>query len=224
MKFNLQTMALAGLVCFSMMIPVQAQSTNPQSPTGTQRPTGTQSPTGTQPGSQRQTGTQSESERQSATGTANRSMNNKGSMGADSAFAMKAAQGGMAEVKLGQLATEKGSSQTVKDFGQKMVDDHGKANNELKQLASQKSWTLPTDISAKDQATYDRLSKLSGAQFDKEYMADMVKDHKADVAEFQREADRGTDPDLKAWAAKTLPTLQQHLSMAQSGQTSTKKQ
>ena len=105
---------------------------------------------------------------------------------ADRPFITEMAQGGMAEVKLGQLATEKGSSQTVKDFGQKMVDDHGKANNELKQLASQKSWTLPTDISANDQATYDRLSKLSGAQFDKEYMADMVKDHKADVAEFQR--------------------------------------
>jgi len=143
-------------------------------------------------------------------------------MGADSAFAMKAAQGGMAEVKLGELASEKGTSQTVKDFGKRMVDDHGKANDELKSLASKKGWTLPTDISAKDQATYDRLSKMSGAQFDREYMSDMVKDHKTDVSEFQREADRGTDSELKAWAAKTLPTLQEHLTMAQSGQSSTK--
>jgi putative membrane protein len=97
-----------------------------------------------------------------------------------------------------------------------MVDDHGKANDELKKLASQKGITLPTDLDAKHQATYDRLSKLSGADFDRAYMADMVKDHHEDVNEFRKESQSGSDPDVKAWAAKTLPTLEHHLQMAES--------
>jgi putative membrane protein len=135
---------------------------------------------------------------------------------ADTTFANKAAQGGMAEVKLGELAKEKASSQAVKDFGQKMVDDHSKANDELKQIASKDGITLPTGLAAKDQATYDRLSKLSGTEFDKAYMRDMVSDHRTDVNEFRRESQSGSNPDLKAFAAKTLPTLEQHLSMAES--------
>ncbi len=133
----------------------------------------------------------------------------------DQNFMMKAAQGGMAEVKMGQLATQNAQSQAVKDFGQKMVDDHTKANDELKGLAGQKSVTLPTDLDAKDQATYDRLSKLNGAAFDKAYMRDMVMDHRKDIADFQHEANNGRDPDVKAWASKTLPTLQEHLRIAQ---------
>jgi putative membrane protein len=144
-------------------------------------------------------------------------------MGSDTSFVTKAAQGGMAEVKLGQLATEKASSPDVKAFGQQMVDDHSKANDELKNLASKKGETLPTDIDAKDQAKYDRLSKMSGAEFDKAYMADMVSDHKTDVSEFRRESQRGTDPDIKAWAAKTLPTLEHHLQMAETTDAKVKK-
>ena len=144
-------------------------------------------------------------------------------MTGDTSFVTKAAQGGMAEVKLGKLATEKASSPDVKTFGQQMVDDHSKANDELKSLASKKGLTLPTDVDAKDQATYDRLSKLSGAEFDKAYMADMVSDHKTDVAEFRRESQRGSDPDVKAWAAKTLPTLEHHLQLAQSTDAKVKK-
>jgi putative membrane protein len=135
---------------------------------------------------------------------------------ADQTFAMKAAQGGMAEVKLGQLAKDHASNSAVKQFGQQMVDDHSKANDELKDLASKKGITLPTDIAAKDQATYDRLSKLNGAEFDRAYMADMVKDHRTDVSEFRRESERGQDSDLKSWAGKTLPTLEHHLQMAES--------
>jgi putative membrane protein len=81
----------------------------------------------------------------------------------DAHFAKEAAQGGMAEVKLGQLAQEKGSNDSVKSFGKRMVDDHSKANDKLKEVASRESITLPNDLSAKDQATYDRLSKLNGA-------------------------------------------------------------
>jgi putative membrane protein len=136
----------------------------------------------------------------------------------DAAFATKAAQGGMAEVQLGKLATEKASSPDVKAFGQQMVDDHSKANDEFKSIASSKGVTLPSSLDAKDQATYDRLSKLSGAAFDRAYMADMVRDHRADIAEFDREAGHGSDPDIKNFASRTLPTLKNHLKMAESVQ------
>ena len=127
----------------------------------------------------------------------------------------KAAQGGMAEVELGQLAEQNASSQAVKDFGKRMVDDHSKANDQLKQLASQKGVGLPTGLDAKDQTTKDRLSKLQGDAFDKAYMQDMVMDHKKDVAEFKHESMSAQDPDLKSWAGETLPTLQSHLQEAE---------
>ena len=135
--------------------------------------------------------------------------------GTDHAFMTKAAQGGMAEVELGQLAEQNAQSQDVKDFGKKMVDDHTKANDQLKQVASQEGVTLPTDLDAKDKATKDRLSKLHGEAFDRAYMKDMVTDHKKDVSEFKHESDAGTDPQVKQFATQTLPTLQDHLKMAE---------
>ena len=137
-------------------------------------------------------------------------------MTADHNFAVKAAQGGMAEVKLGQLAEQNAESPDVKAFGRRMVTDHTKANDELKAIAGRKGITLPADIDAKDQSTYDRLSKLKGAEFDKAYMKDMVSDHKEDVSEFRHESEHGTDADIKAFAAKTLPTLEEHLHLAES--------
>ncbi|HEY6765570.1 MAG TPA: DUF4142 domain-containing protein [Candidatus Sulfotelmatobacter sp.] len=134
---------------------------------------------------------------------------------ADKKFVQDAAQGGMAEVELGKLATEKASSEDVKKFGQRMVDDHRKANDQLKEVASSEGIQLPSKLSAKDEMTKSRLSKLSGEQFDKAYMADMVKDHKQDVADFQRESTSGKDPAVKDFASKTLPTLQDHLQEAQ---------
>jgi putative membrane protein len=133
----------------------------------------------------------------------------------DHNFMMKAAQGGMAEVELGQLAQQNGQSQQVKDFGQRMVNDHSKAGDELKQLASQEGVSLPTTIDAKDQATMQRLQGLHGAAFDKAYMQDMVTDHKQDIAEFKHEASTGNDQAVKDWAGKTLPTLESHLREAQ---------
>jgi putative membrane protein len=132
----------------------------------------------------------------------------------DAHFAKEAAQGGMAEVKLGQLAQEKGSNDTVKSFGKRMVDDHSKAGDKLKEVAARESITLPTDISAKDLVTYDRLAKLNGAAFDRAYAGDMVKDHETDVAAFQKEANAGKADSLKSFAAETLPTLQDHLKQA----------
>src|SRR4051812_38412954 len=150
-----------------------------------------------------------------ANGTAMSGKNSAGQGSSDTAFVKKAAQGGLAEVELGQLATQKAASDDVKKFGQRMVDDHTKANDQLKQVASQKNITLPTDIGAKNKATKDHLEKLSGAAFDKAYMTHMVQDHKKDVAEFQKEANSGKDADVKNFASQTLPTLQEHLKMAQ---------
>jgi putative membrane protein len=135
----------------------------------------------------------------------------------DEKFVTKAAQGGMAEVDLGNVAKQNGANDAVKQFGERMVTDHSKANDELKALAQQKNWTLPSEPKASDKSKKDRLSKMTGADFDKAYMRDMVQDHQADVKEFQKCATSCSDPDLKAWAAKTLPTLQDHLKMAQDG-------
>ena len=133
----------------------------------------------------------------------------------DKKFVMEAADGGMVEVELGKLAASKATDQKVKDFGQKMVDDHTKANNELKTVAQSKNVTLPAAVGAKNKALMDKLSAMSGASFDKAYVAAMVKDHKKDVADFQKEANGGKDTDVKGFASKTLPTLQEHLKMIQ---------
>jgi putative membrane protein len=135
---------------------------------------------------------------------------------ADRQFIKKAAQGGLAEVQLGQLATEKADSPDVKQFGQKMVDDHSKANDQLKQVASNKGVTIPDKLNAKDAATKARLEKLSGKAFDRAYMRDMVMDHTKDVSEFRTESKSGKDPDVKSFASQTLPTLKDHLKQAKS--------
>ena len=124
---------------------------------------------------------------------------------------------------MGELAKDHASNAAVKEFGQRMVDDHTKVNDELKSIAGRKSITLPAEMGAAEQAAYDRLSKLNGAAFDRAYMADMVKDHRADITEFRRESEHGADPDLKAFAAKTLPTLEEHLRKAEEAQRQLKK-
>jgi putative membrane protein len=144
--------------------------------------------------------------------TGTNSANTKSS--ADENFAKKAAQGGMAEVKLGQLAEQKGASPEVKNFGHRMVQDHSKANDQLKDVTSPENIPLPNELDKSDQATYDRLSKLSGDAFDREYARDMVKDHSKDVSEFQKEAKNGKDESIKNFAAQTLPTLENHLDQA----------
>jgi putative membrane protein len=186
--------------------PLMAQSGATGSSTAQQPRTGsTAGTTGSQSGTT--TGTQ---------GTATKSGSHAAmATSADHEFVMEAARGGLAEVELGKLASDKASSDQVKQFGQRMVTDHGKANDELKEIAEKKNITLPTDLSAKDKSTHDRLSKLSGAAFDRAYMQEMVSDHRKDVNEFRRESQSGKDPDVKAWAAKTLPTLEEHLKLAQ---------
>jgi putative membrane protein len=132
----------------------------------------------------------------------------------DRDFVTKAAQDGMAEVALGELAARQASNNEVKQFARRMIDDHTKANNELKELASKEGITFPNELSARQKALQDRLAKLSGANFDREYMSAMVKDHDNAVALFQKESRSGSNPELKAWAKKTLPTLLEHQKMA----------
>jgi putative membrane protein len=134
----------------------------------------------------------------------------------DRQFIKKAAEGGLAEVEFGKLASEKAESSDVKQFGQRMVDDHTKANDQLKQVASEKGVTVPDKLSAKDAATKARLEKLSGKAFDRAYMRDMVTDHTKDVSEFRMESKNAKDPDVKNFASQTLPTLKDHLKEAKS--------
>ena len=134
----------------------------------------------------------------------------------DSKFLMEAAMGSLMEVELGRVAAQKASSDAVKQFGQRMVDDHGAANTELTSLATSKGVTLPTALDEKHQKDVTKLSAMSGADFDRAYMKMMVSDHVKDVSEFEKQSTKGTDPDLKAFASKTLPTLQEHLKMAKS--------
>jgi putative membrane protein len=131
----------------------------------------------------------------------------------DHDFLVTAAEDGMAEVELGKLAQQKGSSEQVKNFGGQMVTDHGKAGDELKTLAGTKGVTLPTSP-GKHQKDIDKLAKKSGADFDRDYARHMVDAHKKAVSLFQKTAKSGNDADVKAFAGKTLPTLQQHLEHA----------
>lgn len=140
----------------------------------------------------------------------------------DAEFVSKAAMGGLAEVQYGNLALQKAQSADVKSFAQRMVTDHGAANQELQALATSKGMTLPTDLAGTHKAGYDHLNMLSGAEFDKAYMQHMVADHQTDIAEFEKAASSATDSEVKAFASKTLPTLQQHKQLAD--ETSTKVQ
>jgi putative membrane protein len=106
----------------------------------------------------------------------------------DRIFAMKAAQGGIAEVKMGQLAQDKGQSDSVKSFGKRMMTDHSKANRKLRSTAAQENMKLPTAMNAHDKEVYDKLSQRSGADFDRAYVNEMVTDHIQDIAEFKEEA------------------------------------
>jgi len=132
----------------------------------------------------------------------------------DQQFLRHAARDGLAEVQLGQIASERATNPEVQHFGQQMVTDHTKANQELMALAQSKNISLPKDIDKKHQKTADALAKKHGTSFDREYTHDMVADHEKAVQLFTTEANEGRDADIKAFASKTLPTLQEHLQMA----------
>lgn len=148
-----------------------------------------------------------------AAGTQNQAGAQKASK-ADQAFMKDAIEGDMAEVKMGQLAQQKGQSQDVKQYGQMLQQDHGQHLQQAQQMAQQMGVAAPSEPNAKQKAAYDRLSKMNGAQFDKAFAKDSVKDHKADIAKYQKEA-KSKGP-LASFAQQTVSTLQKHLQAAQS--------
>jgi putative membrane protein len=137
----------------------------------------------------------------------------KGS-GNDQEFARKVAAGGLAEVELAMLAQQKSSSEDVKNLASRLHTDHMKANDELKKIGSQKSWSLPTEPTPDQKNQKAKLEKMSGNAFDKAYGDLMVTNHRNNISMFEREASKGTDADLKQFASNTLPTLKEHLDMA----------
>lgn len=132
----------------------------------------------------------------------------------DNTFAMDVAQNNMAEIALAKMAAQKSKNADVKRFAQRVIADHTKVGQELKQVATTKKITMPADVKPEQKQTHDRFMTLSGADFDREFMSVMAENHDKSVTSFQGEANNGTDPELKAFASKTLPTLQEHQRMA----------
>ena len=184
---------------------------NPTSPGSSGSPPstpGASSSGGSQSGSSQSGGSSSSGGQQAAAG-------NKEQF-SDTTFARHAAMAGMEEVEMGKLAAQKGSSDAVKKFGQRMVDDHTKANDELKQIASSKNIDLPADSGEDCKRMCEHLNSLDGTAFDTEYMNHMVAGHQKVDAEFKTESEIGKDAELKAFAAKYLPTIEEHLTSAKS--------
>jgi putative membrane protein len=134
----------------------------------------------------------------------------------DQQFMTTAAHGGHLEVTAGNLAAAKATNGDVKKFGRQMVQDHGKASEELKRIAQAKGVTLPEEPDAKQKDLLKKLEAAQGPDFDRLYITEAgVKDHEADVVLFTDQATNGTDADVKAFAAKTLPMIKEHYQMAQ---------
>ena len=136
----------------------------------------------------------------------------------DQAFVTKLAGVAMAEVELGKLAKDKASSREVKAFADRMIEDHTKAGDELKGIAQRKNFAWPAALPPDAVALKDKLSKLNGAAFDRAYIDEMVKGHTGVLAEVKKEAQSGSDPDVKAWATKASSSVQAHLTHAQDQQ------
>jgi putative membrane protein len=150
-----------------------------------------------------------------AASSATASSSSSTSANADQDFIANAAKGNRAEVTLGKMVESKTKDPSVRQFAQQMVKDHTTALNELTQLAQSKNITLPEGLPDDATALQSKLSSASGKALDKDYMDSMVDDHKKDVSEFQDASQNAKDPDVKQWAAKTLPTLQAHLQKAE---------
>lgn len=128
----------------------------------------------------------------------------------DSDFMVKAANGGMMEVEAGNLAVEKAAMESVRTFAARMVADHTLAGEELKALAEAKTIALPTELAKDEKDHLLDMGKKTGVEFDKHYIDMMVDDHDKTVSMFEDAAKNAKDPEVRAWAAKTLPTLKEH--------------
>ena len=201
MKFNpvcvTKTAAVASaiLLCGSMGVAQMHQSSTP----GQTTPSGQTTANG-------QTGSGTDSMNGMQMGTAS---------AADKMFVRKSLQGGMAEVQLGQLTLQKSSNDQVKQFAQRMIDDHTKMGDQMKPIAQQVGVEVPNHVSKKDQAVMAKLQGLSGTAYDQAYVKDMVKDHKEDLSEFQMEASNGQDPAVKDAASQGSKVIAEHLQMVQ---------
>jgi putative membrane protein len=133
----------------------------------------------------------------------------------DKMFVSKALQGGMAEVQLGQLTLQKSNNEQIKQFAQRMIDDHTKLGEQMKPIAQQAGVSAPSKVSKKDKKTMDKLQALSGTEYDQAYVKDMIKDHKTDLSEFQMEASSGQDPTIKDAANQGSKLIAEHLQMIQ---------
>jgi putative membrane protein len=133
---------------------------------------------------------------------------------ADQTFMMSAAQGGMTEVKLGEVAAQKATQPKIKQFGTLMVSDHSKADKELQAIAAKNGVTLPSKLDATHKEKVDKISKLSGQDFDKAYVSEMVKDHEMVAAEFEKASKTAQNAELKSFAVNTLPVIKHHLKEA----------
>jgi len=132
----------------------------------------------------------------------------------DREFIMNAAQDGIFHVEAGELAVQRASSEDVKKFGQHAIEHHTQINDELAQLASKKGVMLPKKMSKREREALDKVTKLSGSDFDKAYLEMEIKVHSKDLSAYQKELKDGKDPEVKAWAAKTVPMIEKHLKMA----------
>jgi len=139
----------------------------------------------------------------------------------DKQFIEKVAAGNTAEVKLAQLAEQKSQDSKVKDFANRMITDHGKANNDLRPIAGTAQIKIPDQLKGEAKARYNKLEKLSGPEFDRTYINDMVKDHQKDATEYQKEQGQVKDPQLKTYVDNTLPVVQSHFHMAEEIKNST---
>jgi putative membrane protein len=133
----------------------------------------------------------------------------------DKEFLKHAGSGDMLEIRLGQYAAQNAASDDVKNFGEHMVGDQTKANDQMLSLTTQQPLEIPKTLSDEDQQTLDRLEKLKGPEFDRAYIAAMIEDHQNDIAQFEKEVSEGSDTIVKAFAERTLPILKRRLEMAQ---------
>ena len=211
---NVLCLAASVLLCGA---PLYAQTGTTAS--GAQDSSGGQNTSGNYP-TNRQGRTSTEGTSNSAMVAGNSSASSGSASAADKRFVQEAMEGDMSEIQLGQLAQQKATSDQVKQFGQKLVDDHTKLDEQIKPIAEQMGVTPPTDLSAKHKAVKNRLEGLSGAQFDKEFVKYMVSDHREDDQKFKKEESSAKDPALKNAVTQGEPVIAEHLRMAESMQKS----
>jgi putative membrane protein len=221
-----RTMVAAAALALTLgAVPALAQtSTTTTTGSGTSTDTGTAAQTGTttDTGTAAQTGTTTDTGTTAQTGTTTDTTQTGTAAGAgqlaeaDQTFVEKVAQENIAELDLGELAKERAQSDEVKQFAQRMIDDHGKANEQLEEIAKNKGAVIPTEAGEEHSKLRAELGELQGEEFDQRYMAAMAEDHQKAVDLFQKQAEEGRDPELKSFAEQTLPIIKEHLTMAQS--------